>query len=207
MGATADGASAAITGTTSLINLIKADLAYANGKMDTADAQRWVSGAEALLGTARSSNSNLQYGQAVSYSHAARDLAMVAYTQMAQELGADTLPSYNQMPRRGMKGMPANTTVTQAQASRVLASTYNHLIMVGAVVSNASSAGQATTYLTDAQNAYRDAYAAYQAGNYMEAVQAAKLSGQLAGVAGILVGAPNAPSNQDTPVTVPAPNF
>jgi hypothetical protein len=133
---------------------------------------------------------------------------MVAYTHMANELGADTLPSYNQMPRRGMKGMPAtNTTVTQAQASRVLAGTYNHLIMLGASVRNASNAGQATTYLTDAQNAYRDAYNTYQAGNYTEAVQAAKLSSQLSEVAGLLVGAPNAPSNPDTPVTVPAPNF
>jgi hypothetical protein len=206
-GATAEGASAAITRTNSLINLVKADLAYANGKMDTADVQRWVNGAESILGNARTANSSSQYGQAVTYAHAANQLAMVAYAQMAQELGANTLPSYNQFPQRGMKDMPANATISQARASRMLAGTHNHLIMLGAVVDNAQNAGQAPAYLTDAQNAYRDAYNAYQAGNYTEAVQAARLAGGLAGVAGTLVGAPTAPANQDTPVTVPAPTF
>src|SRR5438132_1417926 len=47
--ATADGASRAITNATNLINLVKSDLAYAHGKMDTTDVQRWVSGADSLL--------------------------------------------------------------------------------------------------------------------------------------------------------------
>jgi hypothetical protein len=208
-GATADGATAAITNTTSLLNLVKADLAYANGKMATADAQRWVSGAETLLGSAQTAISGSQYGQASTYAHAARELAMIAYSQLAQELGADTLPSSGQMPQRGHRGMggPVNTSANQAQASRLLAHTYNNLVMVGAVVDGASNASQVTPYLTDAQSAYRDAYDAYQAGNYSEAAQSARLAGGLARVAGTLVGAPNAPANQDTPVTVPAPNF
>jgi hypothetical protein len=103
--------------------------------------------------------------------------------------------------------MATDTTVTQAQASYILANTYERLVAQGNLVDSASNASQATPYLTDAQNAYRDAYNAYQAGNYTEAVQAAKLAERLAGVAGTIVRAPAAPANSDTPVTVPAPNF
>ncbi len=42
--ATANGATKTISSTTSEIALVKSDLAYANGKMDTTDVQRWVNG-------------------------------------------------------------------------------------------------------------------------------------------------------------------
>jgi hypothetical protein len=207
--ATSENATQQISNITSLLNLVKADLAYANGKMATADAQRWVSGAETLLAKAQSANSSSQYGQAVSYAHAARELAMTAQMQMVQELGAETLPSYSQLPQRGNKGMhvETGTDVTQARASFVLANTYERLVMQGTLLESAANASEAAAYITDAQGAYRDAYDAYQAGNYTEAVQSARLAERLASVAGAIVRAPAAPANSDTPVTVPAPNF
>jgi hypothetical protein len=207
-GATADGATQAITNATSLITLVKSDLAYATGKMDTTDVQRWVTGANDLLKNAQSANSSSQYGKAVAYAQAARELAMVADSQMAQKLGAANLPSYSQMPQRPDKGMMSTgTTVTQAQASRILAETYNHLVGQAAVVKSASNASEATPYLTDAQNAYKTAYDAYQAGKYSDAVASARLADKLSGVAEAVARASTAPANADTPVTVPAPNF
>jgi hypothetical protein len=206
-GATADNATQQITNATEVIDLVKSDLAYANGKMDTADVQRWINGAGTLLQSAQSANGSSQYGQAVAYAHAARELAMTARSQMAQELGADQLPSNGQLPQRGDKGMPADVTVTQAQASWMLASAYNHLVAQSATVNGASNAAQATPYLTDAQNAYKDAYSAYQAGNYDDAAAAARLAEKLARVAQDVAQASTAPANADTPVTVPAPNF
>jgi hypothetical protein len=211
--ATAAGASAQITNTTNLINQAKSDLGYANGKMDTTDVQRWLNGADSLLKSAQSANSSSQYGQAVGYARAASQLVRVADTQMAQKLGADKLPSYSQQPNEAnepneAKGAtPSNTTVTQAQASRVLAHTYERLVMQGTLVKSASNAAEATTYLTDAQNAYKAAYAAYQAGKYGDAVASARLADGLAGVAGSIIHAVAAPRDANTPVTVPAPNF
>jgi hypothetical protein len=207
--ATADGASQAISSTTSFINLVKSDLAYASGKMDTASVQRWVNGADALLQSAQTASGKSQYGPAVAYAQAARELARTADSVMAQQLGADKLPSYSQMPQRGDKGMPSSiaTTVTQAQASRVLAQAYNRLVMEAATVKSASNAAEAQPYLTDAQNAYKTAYDAYQAGKYSDAVISARLAGRLGEVAGHIVRASTAPANADTPVTVPAPNF
>ncbi len=206
-GATADVAARQITNTTTLLNLVKSDLAYANGKMDTADVQRWVNGADALLKSAQSANSSSQYGQAVGYANAARELAMLADSQMAQKLGADKLPSYSQRPQRPDRGALTTTTLTQAQASRILAQTYNHLVAQATLIKSASNAGQASSYLTDAQNAYKAAYSAYQAGKYNDAAASAKVAEQLARVAEGVVRAANAPANADTPVTVPAPNF
>ena len=214
--ATADGATRSISNTTSLITLIKADLAYATGKMDTSDAQGWLNGADTLLARAKSANSSAQYGQAVTYAAAASQLTNLAHMQIAQELGASSLPSYSQHPmgrhgghagKDGVMSDDPNATINEAQASRILARTYNQLVAVGAVVKSSSSAGDAATYLTEAQNAYRDAYTAYQAGTYSEAAKLAKLSNGLGNVAGTLAGASGAPANVDAPANVPAPNF
>lgn len=206
-GATADNATQQISNTMSLITQVKSDLAYATGKMDTADVQRWLTGADNLLKSAQTANSSSQYGQAVAYAQAARELAMTADLQMAQKLGADKLPSYSQMPMRGDKDASANTTVTQAQASYILANTYNRLVTEGTLVKSSPNASLATGYLTDAQNAYKVAYDAYQAGKYSDAVASARLAEKLSGVAGAVAQAATAPANSDTPVTVPAPNF
>lgn len=215
--ATAEGASAQITNTTTLIAQVKADLAYANGKMNTADVTRWIAGADSLLKSAQGANSSSQYGQAVAYAGAARELAGIADSQMAQKLGADKLPSYSQRPQGHMghmgelgdKGMnvPSNVTLTQAQASRVLAETYNRLQAQVTQTKSAANASQAAPYLTDAENAYKAAYTAYQAGKYNDAVTSAMLAGRLGGVAEAITRASTAPANSDTPVTVPAPNF
>jgi hypothetical protein len=203
-GATADNATRQITSTGELIDLVEADLAYANDKMDTTDVQRWVDSANALLQKAESANSGSQYGQSVAYSGAARELAMIAYSNMANELTAEALPSNGQIrgPHRGIAN--SATAPTQAQASYVLANTYNRLVAQGVMV---GSAAEAAPYLTEAQEAYSDAYDAYQAGNYESAVTFARLAGKLAGVASSVAGAPSAPANADTPVTVPSPNF
>jgi HEPN domain-containing protein len=206
-GATADGATRAITNATSLITLVKSDLAYATGKMDTADVQRWVNGAETLLASAQSANGSSQYGKAVSYAQAARELAMTADSKMALALGAANLPSNGQLPQRGDKGTSANTTVTQAQASRILAETYNRLLGQATIIKSASNASEATPYLTDAQNSYKTAYDAYQAGKYSDVLASARLAEKLSHVAEAIVRASTAPANADTPVTVPAPNF
>jgi hypothetical protein len=207
MGATADGASRAITNATDIIALVRSDLAYASGKMNTADVENWLNGADGFLMSAKNANGNSQYGQASAYANAARELAMSARSVMAQELGADTLPSSSQLPQRPDKGMTTASAITQAQASHVLAETYNRLVAQEALVSNASNAAEANPYLTDAQNAYKAAYDAYQAGNYGDAVDSARLAGQLAHVAESVARASTAPANADTPVTVPAPNF
>src|SRR5438132_7483967 len=67
MGATSANATQQISNTTSLITLVKSDLAYATGKMDTADVQRWINGADSLLQSAQTANSSSQFGQAVAY--------------------------------------------------------------------------------------------------------------------------------------------
>jgi hypothetical protein len=210
--ATADTATRAISSTTSLIDLVKADVAFANGKMDTANVQRWVSGAESLLGKARSASGASNYEQAVAYAKAASIAASAAHTDMAQELGANQLPSYNQRPLRGGKGIgpgvgrgvPANANITQAQASRLLALTYQRLVGVGAVVAGTADAG---AWLTDAQAAYRTAYDAYQAGNYADAAASARIANELAEVATGVQRATTSPGTSGAPVTVPAPNF
>jgi hypothetical protein len=211
-GATADNATRAITNVTDLITLVKGDLAYATGKMDTADVERWLAGADSLLKSAQSANTGSKYGQAVAYADAAGQLAMTAQHQMAKELGANVLPSYNQRPQRGDRGMgmgmaPASVTLTQAQASFILAETYNRLQEQSARVKASSNASEATPYLTDAQNSYKEAYNAYQSGNYNDAAAFAMLAGRLGGVADTVVRASTAPANADTPVAVPAPNF
>ncbi|HKP51737.1 MAG TPA: hypothetical protein VJ183_03700 [Chloroflexia bacterium] len=207
LGATSDGASQQITNVTNLITTAKADLAYANGKMDTADVQRWIAGAETLLKSAQSASSSSQYGQAVSYAEAARELLMTAESQMAQQLGAGTLPSASQRPQHPDRDIPADATLTQAQASYMLAQTYNRLVAEATQVEGASNAAEATPYLTEAQNAYKAAYDAYQAGNYTDAASSARLAGKLAHVASAIARASTAPANSDTPVTVPSPNF
>lgn len=205
---TADTASQQITNTNTAITSAKNDLAYATGKMDTTDVQRWINGADSLVKSAQSAAANSQYGQAVSYAEAARELAMTADEQMAQKLGADKLPSASQRPQWGdRQGQQASTTLTQAQASRILAETYNRLVEEGTQVKSASNASEATPYLTDAQNAYKTAYNAYQAGNYTDAAASARLAGKLAGVAETIARASTAPANSTTPVTVPAPSF
>lgn len=208
---TAEGAAGHITATTNLIALVRGDLTYATGKMDTADVQRWLNEADGLLKNAQSAVSGSKFEQASAYAQAASELAMTAEAQMAQKLGANTLPSYSQRPQHpgkgAIQGQPANTTLNQAQASRLLAATYNRLTMLGAVVGNASNAGNAPAYLTEAQNAYKSAYTAYQAGNYAEAATFAQLARRLAGVAGSVLRATTSPGNSDAPVTVPAPNF
>jgi hypothetical protein len=208
--ATANEATREISETTDLITRVKSDLAYANGKMDTTSVQKWVDGADSLLASAQSANSSSNYEQAVAYARAAQQLAMTADTAMAQKLGADKLPSYSQRPQR--PGLPDNsqtttTAPTQAQASRIVAEAYNRLVEEGALIKATSSAGDATTYLTEAQNAYKTAYDAYQAGNYSDAVSSARLAGQLSGVADAVLRAATAQASSDTPVTVPAPTF
>ena len=155
-GATADNATQSISNTTSIITLVKSDLTYATGKMDTADVQRWITGAENLLKSAQTANSNSQFGQAVGYAQAARELAQTADLAMAQKLGADKLPSYSQMPMRGDKGGLNNTgtTITQAQASYILANTYNRLVTQATVVKSASNASLATGYLTKSDRSH-----------------------------------------------------
>jgi hypothetical protein len=204
-GATADNATQQITSTNELIGLVEADLAYANGKMDTADVQRWLDSARSLVQKAQTANTGSQYGASVAYSGAARELAMVAYSKMADTLTAAALPSNGQIRGEHMRGpIDTATAPTQAQASYILANTYNRLVSQGAVVGTSS---EGAAYLTEAQGAYKDAYNAYQSGNYESAVTFARLAEKLAGVASRVAGAATAPANSDTPVTVPAPTF
>lgn len=206
--ATAEGATNAITNATDTLDSVKSDLAYATGKMDTATVEKWLNGASDLLGSAQSANTASQYGQAAAYASAASELARAADSLMAQELGSANLPSYANRPQRGDKDTTATTnTITQAQASRVLAEAYNSITARSANVTGASNASEATPYLTEAQNAYKAAYDAYGAGNYNDAVASARLASRLSKVASTIAAASTAPANADTPVTVPAPNF
>lgn len=205
--ATADGATRAITNATDTIASANTDLTYATGKMDTAQVQEWLNGAAALLKSAESANTNSQFGQAGAYASAAGELARAAQSVISKELGAANLPSSADRPQRDTQGTSTTATVTQAQASRVLAQVYDNLAEKSADVKSASNASEATPYLTDAQDAYKTAYDAYSAGNYADAVSAARLAGELGKVASSIVSASTAPANADTPVTVPAPNF
>lgn len=209
-GDNANGVSRAITEATTLLNLAKGDLAYANGKMDTTNISRWLTDADAQLKNAQSANSAGKYAQAGIYAGVSVELSRLGESQMAQALGADKLPSYTQRqqaqgPRGGWKGFNpgrANIQVTQAQASRVLAGAYRFIVTQGNLIKN----GDGVAYLKEAQDAYRTAYNAYQAGKYSDAASSARLAQELAGIAAQLNRAPNA-VNPDTPVTVPAPNF
>jgi hypothetical protein len=207
--ATSAGASQAITNATTVINLVKTDLAYARGKMDTAAVEGYLKTADSLLASAQSAFTASQFGKAAATAEAARSLADVADSVMAQALGADKLPSYSQRPMHRMPpdATQQNVTVTQAQASRVLARTYEELAVQATLLKNAGSVAEASNLLTSAQNAYKQAYSDYGAGKYNEAVASARLAGQLSHVVGELIHAANAPANADTPVTVPSPNF
>ena len=204
-----------ISVTTEFIALVKSDLAYATGKMDTATVQDWVNKADGLLRTAQTAAGSSQYGRAVATANAARELAGAADIVMQQALGADKLPSYNQRPLRGKgrfgpggPGIPGTTTTpTQAQASRELAGLYNSIVAKDALLQTVSNAGDANTYLTAAKNSYRTAYTAYQAGNYTDAHKAAVVAHSLLHVVDSLMHAATAPNSPDTPVTVPQPNF
>jgi hypothetical protein len=209
---TADGAYRVISGTTQLITLVKSDLTYATGKMNTDTVQDWLTRADNLLKTAQTAVGSSQYGRAVETAQAAGDLARAADTLMAQALGANTLPSYNQRPLRGKGGVPGTgtgttATVTQAQASRALSGFYNAILASDALLKSASNAGDAGTYLTAAKNSYSTAHAAYQAGKYNEAVSSTAVGKTLLSVVNHLLRAATAPAGTDTPVQVPPPNF
>lgn len=209
-GYSAEGATRAISGTTSVLTIVKGDLAYATGKMDTATMETWVTNADTLLKAAQTAHSAGEYGKAAETAQAASALAESAELMMRQELGADKLPSYTQRqggrPDRGMPGVgPSGTfTVTQAQASRVLANLYRNITSEQALVSG-SAAGDAGTYLAAAKDQYSKAYAAYQAGNYSEATGAAQVGQSLLRVVEQLLSASTAPNGPDVPVQVPAP--
>jgi hypothetical protein len=212
---TADGATRAISSTTSFITLVKGDLAYATGKMDTGTAQDWVNKADGLLTSAQTANSGGEYGKAVETAHAARELAQAAELLMQQALGPETLPSFSQrqFPGGGHRGPgpgpgvgpSANITVTQAQASRVLAGLYDSITMQEALLNNSTSKGDAATYLAAAQAQYSKAYTAYQAGSYKEAAGAAHIGHELLEVVNALLRAGTAPNGPDVPVQVPPP--
>jgi hypothetical protein len=207
---TSEGASRVISATGSLITLVKGDLAYANGKMDTATVQDWLNKADGLLKAAQTAANNSQFGQARETAEAAKGLAMTADLLMQQALGADKLPSYNQrpFPGKGRMGAPPNTTtVTQTRASRELANLYNQIVATDALLKASSKAGDASAYLTAAKNYYKTAYTAYQAAKYDDAHKAATVSQSLLRVVDDLLRAATAPNNADTPVQVPAPNF
>ena len=205
---TADSANRVISGTASLITLVKSDLAYANGKMDTAKVQDWISRADTLLKSAQSAVSSNQYERAIATAQAAHGLADAADTLMAQALGADNLPSYSQRPMKGRFG--GNVTIpdaTQAQASRMLAGFYNAILMKDAQLKASTSKGDADTYLSAAKDTYRTAYTAYGAGKYNDVRNSVKVGQMLLGVAESLLRAGSAPNDPNTPVQVPAPNF
>ncbi len=205
---TADMANRQITNATDFLTLAKSDLAYANGKMDTANIQKWLNSADTLIKSAQTAVTGTKYESAGMNAEAAMDLIKAAEGQMAYTLGADKLPSASQLPtgRKGhMESAPdaSTLTITQAQASRILAQAYNNLVGQKALI----KATDATPYLTDAQNAYKTAYDAYNAGKYNDAVSAARLAGQLAGVARHVQAAVDAPDSPDTAVPVPGPTF
>src|SRR5439155_744537 len=101
---------------------------------------------------------------------------------------------------RGDRGLSADSV------SREISNTTNLIKLVRDDLAYANGKMD-TTNLTDAQNAYKDAYSAYQAGKYADAVSKARLADELSGVADQIVHAASAPNSTDTPVTVPAPNF
>jgi hypothetical protein len=202
--ATADTTTNAISRATNLITTVKSDLTYATGKMDTTSVQSWLNGADAQLKNAQTAKDASKYEQAMAYAGAADQLAKLAEEQMGQTLGFDKLPSASQRPQFPGKGNLANPpTITQAQASRILGRTYNNLVMQKAVLKDG---GDVASYLTQAQNAYKTAYDAYNAGKYNDAVSSTRIAEQLAGVASQIHYAQGA-TNSDTPITVPAPNF
>jgi hypothetical protein len=207
--ATADGATNAITRTNTFLTLVKSDLTYATGKMDTASAQSWITAADKLMTQATTAQTAQQYGQASAYAEAAQAVARTAELAMQQALGADKLPSYGQQSAgNGMHGpldgTQATTAPTQAQVSRDLQRTYTSIVSQGAVI---GSNADAQSYLTQAQAAYKAAYDSYQAGNYTAAHQSSALAQSLLRVVDSLQHVAAAGTSADAPVTVPAPNF
>jgi hypothetical protein len=208
---TADGATNMISRAEAFITLVKSDLAYATGKMDTAQVQTWMTAADGFLAQAKTAQTAQQYGQAAGYAETAQAVARTADTAMAQALGAATLPSASQQAPQGGPHGPRGqglgdqgTTPTQAQVSRELQRTYNAIISQGAV---AGTNAEARSYVTQAQAAYQTAYTAYQAGDYPAARNNAALAQNLVRVADSLLHVADAGTSADAPVTVPAPNF
>src|SRR5207245_2952591 len=134
----------------SAISETKSDLAYANGKMDTTNVQKWVNDADSLVKDANASVAATRYQQAGGYAQAASSLAQLADQQMGQTLGFSNLPSASQRPQRPNRGnqnpngnqSQTAPTITQAQASRVLEGAYNNIVSQGALIKSGS--GQAS---------------------------------------------------------------
>ena len=217
-GLTDQGATNAISNTTQYIATVRTDLDYAKGKMDTTQVDDWLQRAATLVTAAQTANTAQNYGGATANAQAARDLASAADLVMAQALGADKLPSYTNRPQgRGGNGGPpmmhngtgtGNTAApSQVMVSRELVGFYNSIISAGAVARNAGATSDTTGYITLAQNQYKTAYQAYQAGKYTDASNAAQVGQALLRVAGDLLRVSIAPPNATTPLTVPAPNF
>lgn len=200
----------AIQNTQKLMDSVKADQAFAKGKMDTSLVDPLVARAGSIYQQATGANSSGNYTATVAYAQAANQTAQAARVLMVNALSTQ-LPSQQNhpQPKQGTtQNRPQpNAQFLQIQVSRQLEQAYG---LTKQAISDASQAGNKagdlSIYLSTAKALYTQAYNDYQAGKYEDAGKTARAIMPLLEAMRSLFRAGNVQITP-TPVTVPAPNF
>jgi hypothetical protein len=163
------------------------DVAFADGKMDTGKAQKWIKEADDLLSSAEVAFASGHYGQALAYAEAARTLAGTIDMLVAQTLGMDKLPPHELRPVSGWAPWPVRQPGQPGceQVRQDLLQTHDDIVRHGYL----PMAKAADNYLVQALSAYKTAYDAYRDGNYVAASDANWLAQGLLRVADNIVTA------------------
>lgn len=200
----------AVQNTQKVLDSVKADQAFAKGKMDTSLVDPLVTHADSVYQQATSANSSGNYTATIAYAQAANQTAEAARVLMVNALNTQ-LPSQQNRPQPKQGTQPnrpqPNAKTLQVQVSRQLEQIYG---MTKQAISDANQAGNKagdlSLYLSTAKALYTQAYNEYQAGKYEDAGKTARAITPLLGAMHSLFRANNVQITP-TPVTVPAPNF
>jgi hypothetical protein len=184
---TAQGAARVIGMAAQFMEVPRGDLAFANGKMDTKRAAKWIEEAGGLLEKAEDEFVSLRYGQAVAYAEAARALAGTAGMLIAQTLGSSKLPSHQEGSGndQALKATRQGEPPTREQVNRELVQVHEDIVGHDTQAAFRAAGG----YLAEALTAYKTAYDTYRDGNYPAASDAGRLARGLLRVIDELINA------------------
>lgn len=164
-----------LTHAQTVLNLANADLAAAQGTLDRARQQA---------------------GSAI-------ELANVADDLLVRKLGG-ALPSQQDRPQPPLPPAAATAGSSQARVGRQLAVTYHGIVNVRDALASANLPTPWATILNETDGLYKDAYIAYQNGQYDQAASEARVADHLVHA---MAQAIQATTKPDKPVSVPAPSF
>lgn len=201
--ATLASATSELASTSQKITTAKTDLAYAKGKMDTAQVEALIAKADGLYTQADTALKASEFAKASTYARAAKDVVSAATDLMSSALGT-ALPSAANRPARPTAPTAATETDGgKARVSRELSRTYQELVNA-ATEAKANSSSDVSFYLTTSQQFYKQAYDLYNAGKFDQASQVVRPIKNLLHAADSLLHLNEQPNQ---PVTVPAPTF